>query len=69
MKTPLKAFFAGLDPSEIGGVPLLGIKGNIIKCHGRSDKKAIMSAIKTANRFASSNLVQRLEKEIKIVNE
>lgn len=64
LKTPLKSFFKGLDPSEIGGVPLLGIKGNIIKCHGRSDKKAIMNAIKTANRFASSNLVEKLENEV-----
>ena len=65
LRTPLKSFFKGLDPSEIGGVPLLGIKGNIIKCHGRSDKKAIKNAIKTANNFAKGNLLKELEQELK----
>ena len=64
LKAPLKAFFKGLDPSEIGGVPLLGIKGNIIKCHGRSDEKAIKNAIKTANNFAKGNFIEKLEKEL-----
>src|SRR6185295_12448009 len=37
-----------LDYSEVGGAPLLGVKGVSIICHGRSSPKAIKNAIKTA---------------------
>ena len=60
----IKSFFRGLDPSEVGGVPLLGINGNIIKCHGRSDAKAIKSAIKTAYRLASEKVIDGIENKL-----
>ena len=66
LKDPLKNFFKGLDPSEVGGVPLLGIDGNIIKCHGRSDKKTIKNAIKTANNFAKGRLTEKIEDKLNI---
>ncbi len=37
-----------LDYTEYGGAPLLGVKGGVVICHGASDAKAIMNAIRAA---------------------
>jgi glycerol-3-phosphate acyltransferase PlsX len=34
-----------LDPGEVGGVPLLGVNGVVIICHGRSNAYAIKQAV------------------------
>ncbi len=54
-----------LDYSEIGGAPLLGVKGVCIICHGRSDGHAIKNAIRSAAEYASSNMNQRIEEELR----
>ncbi|MDE3196581.1 MAG: phosphate acyltransferase PlsX [Acidobacteriota bacterium] len=54
-----------VDYSEIGGAPLLGVKGVCIICHGRSDGNAIKNAIRVAGDFASSNMNQRIEEELR----
>lgn len=46
-----------LDYSEYGGAPLLGVGGVCIIAHGRSDRKAIMNAIKAAHRAAAHDIV------------
>ncbi|MBN1306713.1 MAG: phosphate acyltransferase PlsX [Chitinispirillaceae bacterium] len=37
-----------LDPENYGAVPLLGIKGTVLKAHGRSSSRAIANSITTA---------------------
>jgi glycerol-3-phosphate acyltransferase PlsX len=54
-----------VDYSEIGGAPLLGVKGVCIICHGRSNANAIKNAIRIAADFASSNINQRIEGELR----
>ena len=54
-----------VDYSEYGGAPLLGVKGVCIICHGRSDAKAMKNAIRVAADFASSNMNQRIEEELR----
>jgi glycerol-3-phosphate acyltransferase PlsX len=54
-----------VDYAEYGGAPLLGIKGVCIICHGRSDSNAIKNAIRVAADFASSNMNQRIEEELR----
>jgi glycerol-3-phosphate acyltransferase PlsX len=54
-----------VDYSEVGGAPLLGVKGVCIICHGRSDANAIRNAIRIAADFASSNMNQRIEEELR----
>ncbi len=54
-----------VDYSEIGGAPLLGVKGVCIICHGRSNANAIKNAIRIAADFASSNMNQRIEEELR----
>jgi glycerol-3-phosphate acyltransferase PlsX len=50
-----------LDYSQYGGVPLLGVKGISIVCHGRSDATAIYHAIRVAKAVCDEGLVTRLE--------
>jgi glycerol-3-phosphate acyltransferase PlsX len=54
-----------VDYSEIGGAPLLGVKGVCIICHGRSDANAIKNAVRIAGDFASSNMNLRIEEELR----
>jgi glycerol-3-phosphate acyltransferase PlsX len=43
--SPLRSVFSDMDYQEFGGVPLLGINGVSIICHGSSTPKALMNAI------------------------
>lgn len=53
-----------LDYREYGGAPLLGVCGNVIIAHGRSDGTTIRNAIRTAHKAAKSDLSGRLAHEI-----
>jgi glycerol-3-phosphate acyltransferase PlsX len=53
-----------VDYSEYGGVPLLGVKGVCIICHGRSNANAIKNAIRVATEFASGKVNERIEAEL-----
>jgi len=44
------------DYAEYGGAPLLGFNGSAIICHGRSNSRAIMNAIKVAAELARNNM-------------
>ena len=46
-----------LDYSTYGGAPLLGVRGNCVVAHGRSDKIAIRNAIRQAAAVAAADLV------------
>lgn len=65
LKPALKRMKNRMDYSEYGGVPLLGIEGICIICHGRSDSKAIQNAIREALQFGkhhvNSHIVSELE--------
>jgi glycerol-3-phosphate acyltransferase PlsX len=60
-----KEFKKRLDYSEYGGVPLLGVKGVCIICHGRSNANAIKNAIRVAAQYADARVNQRIESELK----
>src|SRR5580704_18299392 len=53
-----------VDDSEYGGVPLLGVKGVSIICHGRSNANAIKNAIRVAAEFAHGRVNERIEEEL-----
>jgi len=46
-----------LDPSEVGGVPLLGVNGVVIICHGRSNAYAIKQAVGQARLAVENDIV------------
>ena len=53
-----------LDPAEIGAAPLLGIDGLVFVGHGRSDSRALVSAIRTARQAVESDLLKALSATI-----
>lgn len=52
------------DYSEVGGVPLLGVNGVSLICHGGSPAKAIKNAIREAATLARKNLPEALSQGV-----
>ena len=57
-----------IDPSEVGAAPLLGLDGLVFVGHGRSDAKAMVSAINQARIAIELNLLESLRKAITFNN-
>lgn len=53
-----------LDADEVGGVPLLGVSGAVIKAHGNSSERAFFCAIQQAVRMLDGNVVQNIRQNI-----
>lgn len=53
-----------LDPNEIGAVPLLGLGGLVFIAHGRSNAKALTSAIQTARQAVAVDLMDKMRTAI-----
>ena len=56
-RSALKAAQKRMDPTEFGGVPLLGVNGIVIVGHGRSNARAMRSAIGVAIRAVEQNVL------------
>lgn len=52
----LRALRDVLDYAEYGGAPLLGVNGAVIIAHGRSDRHAILNALKVAAQAAGRDV-------------
>lgn len=53
-----------LDPGEIGAAPLLGIDGLVFVGHGRSDARAMVSAVGAAKQAVDNDLLPALRRAI-----
>ncbi len=58
-----------INPERYGGAPLLGLKGNILKAHGSSNRRAISSAIRAAGEIIKADMNHRIEADIARANE
>jgi glycerol-3-phosphate acyltransferase PlsX len=63
-RSAFRRFKQRLDYSEYGGAPLLGVKGCVIICHGRSSAKAIKNAIRFAAEFSKQRLAEKIQAQI-----
>lgn len=63
-RSGFEEFRKGFDYSEYGGAPLLGVKGNCIICHGRSNPNAIKNAIRVAAEYAQGRINEKIESEL-----
>ena len=54
-----------LDYSEYGGAPVLGVRGIVIKAHGRSRAKAIANAVKITSGFIQDRLNDHIVEELR----
>ena len=53
-----------IDPREVGGAPLLGVKGCCVIGHGKSDAFAISEGIRTAGEFSRSGINAKITAEV-----
>ena len=65
------AFKKRVDYAEYGGAPLLGIDGTGMICHGGSNAKAVMNAVRMAHESAllkvNDKLVAQLKGESEVI--
>jgi len=59
-----RRIFKGLDYTEYGGAPLLGVNGVTIICHGGSPPRAIRNAIRVASQAVERSMVSHIERQI-----
>ncbi|MDR1788980.1 MAG: phosphate acyltransferase PlsX [Opitutaceae bacterium] len=63
-----KAIKRRTNPERYNGAPLLGLRGNVLKSHGSSNRQAIKHAILAANRFIETDFLHHIETDIARVN-
>ncbi len=54
-----------LDPRAVGGTPLLGVDGAVIKAHGNSNDVAISSAVKQCLSFIKTEVNEEIRANLK----
>jgi glycerol-3-phosphate acyltransferase PlsX len=64
LQSSFRRFKKRFDYTEFGGAPLLGVKGNVVISHGRSDANALKNAIRWAVRMVEEDIAARIEREI-----
>lgn len=60
----IKGFKKKMDYSEYGGAPLLGTSKPVIKAHGSSKSKAFFNAIRQADLFAKTKMIEDISATI-----
>ena len=60
----VKKLLARFNYEKYGGTPLLGVKGAVLKAHGRSKSPAIVSAISAARKFIAEDGTSQINREI-----
>ena len=53
-----------MDYTEVGGAPLLGVRGAVVKAHGSSNAKAIFGAIRQASLMIRSKVPEAIEQKL-----
>lgn len=56
---------ARMDHSEHGGAPVLGVRGIVIKCHGRATARTITNAIRLTAAFIKDKLNDHIVDELR----
>lgn len=64
MRKVFKLLKKQIDYAEIGGAPLVGIKGCAIVSHGKSNPKAIKNAIFQAIRYVNTGVNEHIENRL-----
>ncbi len=60
----IRNFKKRLDYAEVGGWPLLGVRGGVMICHGSSDHRAIKNAIRAAGTMARFGVEEEIARSI-----
>ncbi len=65
LRPTFREFRRRIDYQEYGGAPLLGTKGCVIICHGKSSAKAIKNALRMAKDYVGYEVNKRISQQIK----
>ena len=68
-KSAYKRVKKRFDYKEIGGAPLLGVQGAVVKAHGSSDERAFTSAIRQCVKMVEGDIAKAIEDNIKSIKE
>ncbi len=69
MRKVFKLLKKEIDYAEIGGAPLIGIKGCAIVSHGKSNSKAIENAIYQAIRYVDTGVNEHIVARLELLNQ
>lgn len=58
-----------MNPDRYGGAPLLGLRGNILKAHGSSNRYAWASALRAAEKIIQQDLYHHIEHDVSRAND
>ena len=53
-----------MDSTEVGGAPLLGVEGAVVKAHGNSNARAMFCAIRQARKMVEGQVVEIIRREV-----
>ncbi|MEN9402438.1 MAG: Phosphate acyltransferase [Verrucomicrobiota bacterium] len=67
-KGAFNALKSRMNPDRYGGAPLLGVRGNILKAHGSSNRHALLSAIRAAAKIINEDLYQHTVQDVARAN-
>ena len=59
-KPAFRAFKKDMDYNSVGGAPMLGVQGAVVKAHGSSGDMAIMNAIRQAREMLEGDVVGKI---------
>jgi glycerol-3-phosphate acyltransferase PlsX len=63
----LKNFKKLMSSDEVGGTALVGISKPVIKAHGSSDAYAIKNAIRAAEKYVSSGIIENIAENVDVM--
>jgi len=63
-KDTFKALKSSFDSTEVGGAPLLGVEGVVVKAHGNSNARAIFCAIRQAKKAVDADVVETIREGV-----
>jgi glycerol-3-phosphate acyltransferase PlsX len=67
-KGAFDALKSRMNPDRYGGAPLLGVRGNILKAHGSSNRHALANAIRAAAKIIHQDLYQHSIQDVAQAN-
>jgi glycerol-3-phosphate acyltransferase PlsX len=65
IKDSLTSLKTMMDPAEVGAAMLMGVNGYVFIGHGRSDSRAIFSALRLASHSLRANLLDSIQSDIR----
>ena len=63
-KDTFKQLKGSFDATEVGGAPLLGVEGVVVKAHGNSNARAIFCAIRQAKKAVDAGVVETIREGV-----